>query len=86
MKPIAGNILLTIVALVAGAALARMYFVDQTPSIPAAMAPHNGAITEYWPNRKVRSERLYRDGQVQEAVYYSAEGSVVFEMSSEARD
>ena len=52
------------------------------PLIPASMTPINGTIIEYWPNRKVRSERVYRDGSVQEAVFYSSNGQVVFEMAS----
>ena len=53
------------------------------PSIPASMSPVNGTVIEYWPNGQERSERVYREGQVQEAIYYSSNGQVVFEMSSD---
>lgn len=57
--------------------------VSEIPSIPESMVPANGSVVEYWPNEEVRSERVYRDGKVQEAVYYSSSGSVVFEMSND---
>jgi hypothetical protein len=90
MKRKANVIFLTtvvaIVGLIAGSAITRSCFVAEMPSIPETVTPRNGAVTEYWPNRIVRSERLYRNGEIQEAVYYSSAGSIVFEMSSDSRD
>ncbi len=56
---------------------------SSAPLIPTSIAPVNGTIIEYWPNRKVRSERVYRDGSVHEAVFYSSNGQLVFEMASD---
>lgn len=53
------------------------------PEVPVSMVPTNGSVIERWPNGTVRSERTYRGGRVQEAVYYASDGSVVYEMSEE---
>lgn len=52
------------------------------PEVPASLAPENGEINEYWPNGQTKSERVYRGGQVEEACYYSTDGTTVFEMAS----
>ena len=62
-------------------AAVRPQFISDISTIPDELVPRNGSVTEYWPNHKVRSERTYRDGQIEEAVYYTAEGTVVFEVS-----
>ena len=53
------------------------------PEVPASMVPTNGSVIERWPGGTVRSERTYRGGKVQTAVYYASDGSVVYEMSEE---
>ena len=56
----------------------------ELPLIPADVKPKNGCIVEYWPNGKLRSERVYVSGRVQEAVYCASDGTVTFEMSEDS--
>jgi hypothetical protein len=55
--------------------------VADIPTVPESIRPQNGDVVEYWPNGRTRSERVYRDDKVHEAVYYSSNGEVVYEMS-----
>jgi hypothetical protein len=56
----------------------------ELPLVPADIRPINGCIVEYWPNGKLRSERVYVSGRVQEAVYCASDGTVTFEMSEDS--
>ena len=83
MKPSA-----RIMALVGAAALLFLFtsmvspqFASDSSLLPQELVPRNGSVTEYWPNKQVRSERTYRDGQIEEAVYYTADGTLMFEVS-----
>jgi hypothetical protein len=56
------------------------------PTIPDALLPQSGEVVEYWPDGTIKSERVYRDNKLLEAVYYSSEGSVVYEMCENGSD
>jgi hypothetical protein len=85
MKPIA------LILLAAGVAIGVLLCVAWTcpadiPTIPDALLPQNGEVVEYWPDGTTKSERHYRDNKLRAAVYYSSEGSVIYEMCENSSD
>jgi hypothetical protein len=82
MKSIALMTLGALLALVTFESIAWVQ-VSDLPTVPESIRPQNGNVVEYWPDGKEKSERVYRDNKVHEAVYYSSDGSVVYEMSEE---
>lgn len=57
----------------------------QVPLFPKEVRPDTGTIIGYWPNGNVKSEGVFKDGKVVTAIFYTSEGTVMYEVSAKSK-
>ena len=55
----------------------------EIPTFPMEARPDSGKVVEYWANGNVKSESVFKAGKAVKAIFYTSEGVVAYEVSSD---